>query len=1150
MKILKLRFKNLNSLENEHAIHFDEAPFSDTGVFAITGANGSGKSTILDAITLALFGETFRFNRPASHVMTKHTQDCYAEVEFALADQKYLSSWSVRRNAGDPESELQACEMKLMRLSGEPELLADTPSQVLAKINEVTGMNFRNFTRSILLAQGDFAAFLNALDSERIDILEKIVSADIYQDYQKEILEKAETASKKLDLIKRDLSALRLLDPLTREAYEHDLIDFKEQYAEYQQQQTQLQQQHSKLSAIKTLTSRIAEQEAGLKKIIAEAEIEQAKLTNLEAGQHALDFKDELAALRQAQETLKQHEQALASLNAELKQLQSMLVSVSGNQPAAENLADLSFAEQQQTIASTRSQVNLLNSNRYAALQLAQSLTQQSKEKAAQQQDASAWLEAHAADQSLIDHFPEIARLKGLQQTIKELSEKQKVFTKWSAKAALTQKKNSEAFDKQEKQSLSLSQRLEQEESNFSDLSQGKTMEELQDLLSEQRERVTSIRKLIRIAEVHQKLAGDTGFWSLFKSKQAPAHDVSVLHAQIEQLKLDLKREENIRLLLEEKIHLEQILTHMSAYRHELRNGKPCPLCGGLEHPYAKNPPVQTFSQLTLADQHAKIKDTKIKIATLEKTIVLAEKQAESDRATQLKLTQLASQWLTLVNRLNIANRDLEINDRKSMKQLLKDEVIELAEISSLISNYRKSQKRSGKLTQAISKTSTSIERLQVGGQQMDVEWQSRSAQQNENDAALVACQQEEQQLHQQVLAQLTLLGETMPAKGAEQALLERLNLRLQEYQVYLTRQQNLTSELAQWSEKEQQCQAEIKHCDSQLAIYNQQLQSHETLGLHLALIEKQKLIAEKELAIAEQDTACQRLQQLLQDKLPGRGFNDLQQLEAMLVLLETRSDLQRRKAELDQTIQLKTHELEQNQAQVTLEKAQLAPDLTLEEVTAHLRGLHEKTDIAYREGTRLEKLLNEQVHVQQQYETLAAQLKNQEAETQLCMADKALLTADNGMVFRRRVQKEIADRLLTNTNAVLEKISGRYYLRQAVSEQGLALEIEDTYQGNARRPPKSLSGGESFVVSLALALGLSELVNNGKSIDSLFLDEGFGNLDAETLYTVISTLESLHTHGKTVGVISHVEAVQKRIKAQLQVIKKPNGVSVLKKAS
>ena len=124
-------------------------------------------------------------------------------------------------------------------------------------------------------------------------------------------------------------------------------------------------------------------------------------------------------------------------------------------------------------------------------------------------------------------------------------------------------------------------------------------------------------------------------------------------------------------------------------------------------------------------------------------------------------------------------------------------------------------------------------------------------------------------------------------------------------------------------------------------------------------------------------------------------------------------------------------------------------------------------------------------------------------------------------------------------------------FVRKMPSEKGLALEIEDTIQGNARRLPRSLSGGESFVVSLALALGLSELASNGKSVDSLFLDEGFGSLDAETLFTVISTLEGLHTqHGKMVGVISHVESVQKRFKARLQIIKKPNGMGMLKMAS
>jgi len=121
--------------------------------------------------------------------------------------------------------------MKLTRLSDD-EVLATTAQQVCARITEITGMNFRNFTRSILLAQGDFAAFLNALDNERMDILEKIISADIYEDYRNEVNEKAAEAQQRLDYLKQDLSVIPIMEPGKLEACEHDLIDFTDQTTE------------------------------------------------------------------------------------------------------------------------------------------------------------------------------------------------------------------------------------------------------------------------------------------------------------------------------------------------------------------------------------------------------------------------------------------------------------------------------------------------------------------------------------------------------------------------------------------------------------------------------------------------------------------------------------------------------------------------------------------------------------------------------------------------------------------------------------------------------------------------------------------------------------------------------------------------------
>jgi len=185
-----------------------------------------------------------------------------------------------------------------------------------------------------------------------------------------------------------------------------------------------------------------------------------------------------------------------------------------------------------------------------------------------------------------------------------------------------------------------------------------------------------------------------------------------------------------------------------------------------------------------------------------------------------------------------------------------------------------------------------------------------------------------------------------------------------------------------------------------------------------------------------------------------------------------------------------------------------------------------------------------------QRVDDLEHELQQREREAQPILTERALLESETGMVFRRRVQLRLAEQLLAKTNAILEKISGRYYLRFNPEVAGLALEIEDTFQNNARRLPKTLSGGESFIVSLALALGLSELANNNKSVDSLFIDEGFGNLDGDSLTLVLNTLENLRAYGKTVGVISHVDAVKKRIKIQVQMVKKPNGFGMLKLAS
>ena len=215
-------------------------------------------------------------------------------------------------------------------------------------------------------------------------------------------------------------------------------------------------------------------------------------------------------------------------------------------------------------------------------------------------------------------------------------------------------------------------------------------------------------------------------------------------------------------------------------------------------------------------------------------------------------------------------------------------------------------------------------------------------------------------------------------------------------------------------------------------------------------------------------------------------------------------------------------------------------------DLTSGLAQIAEKLDIAEQEIRTLQIKVDKQHQYRLKYQTLENELTVQRKLFLESEAEIGQINDGQGGL-RRKIQDLLVDKLLSQTNRILEKISGRYYMRSAASDHGLALEIEDTKQKNVRRLPKTLSGGESFVVSLALALGLAEIANNGKAIESLFLDEGFGNLDAEALYLAMGALEGLKIQGKTVGVISHVEGVKKHIKTQIELVKKSNGLSELK---
>jgi exonuclease SbcC len=200
--------------------------------------------------------------------------------------------------------------------------------------------------------------------------------------------------------------------------------------------------------------------------------------------------------------------------------------------------------------------------------------------------------------------------------------------------------------------------------------------------------------------------------------------------------------------------------------------------------------------------------------------------------------------------------------------------------------------------------------------------------------------------------------------------------------------------------------------------------------------------------------------------------------------------------------------------------------------------------DIAQRQG-KLQQQLDSDGALRLSQQALFDQIAQYQQDFDDWACLNSLIGSADGSKFRRFAQGLTLDHLVYLANKQLTRLHGRYYLRRKDTE-ALELLVIDTWQADTVRDTKTLSGGESFLVSLALALALSDLVSHKTSIDSLFLDEGFGTLDSETLDTALDALDSLNASGKMIGVISHIEAMKDRIPVQIQVMK-ANGLGVSK---
>lgn len=1190
MKILKIKSLNINSLKGEFEVDFEKF-LKDESLFAITGPTGAGKSTILDVITCALYGRTARLSNP-NELMSRHTGECLCEVEFEVKGKVYRSSWSQKRARKSSDGAFQSAKMELSVVES-GKVLESYLSKVPKYIEELSGLDFDRFIQSMMLAQGSFDAFLKSDVNERSTLLENITGTQIYKQISQEIYQ---TYTRKNDEIKLDENLLGNIELLSNEIVnEKTLIlnNSKTNKLELDTKGNELKKVINWLENLQKLEADNTKYIEKFEQITFEKENKKEDFMRLDLANKALNVQPIYQEKNSLTQIINQDREKLEKLQKELEDLKQLLQSKTNESLKTKDELDkekISFDSNSKKLQEVRTLQTKIESKLQNIKELENKISSQNEQKTKLNEDLKVlktnqekiendlkiindYLIKNKNDESLKEEISLISKnvndYKDVLKLLKQIEEKLQ-------NNSLNEKTLQDSFTKAKKEFDEIKVLFDSKDKEYKDLEIQASNFNQKELNN--RDRLKSIEKLITSIDEYKRLLE-----SILKEENiisSSKDESKIIKTNIEEkTKLITEIQTHIQ-TLNDKREAELLIAKYESDRVNLKEGEECFLCGSKEHPFLDHKiSINVDETTSIIAQKKQIFDEENKaLRTIELNLSKLETKIESSTLELNKLSKNKEEIEQVFSSLNFILIDDSKTSLEEEKYLLEKELENiiktrdekekvLAQRDNLQKELNTKQTFVSQNEQELYKLKNSIEQLQNEQTQNISKKQSLEEELSKvyTKYELIFDEKFEENFRTLVAKKDSFIKNETLRKELDSKL-QSLVVQLKELDTkIISIESSLKTDIEQLSKisnetKELQIQSKAILDVSDLNIFEKEITSKfntinekynsllkELVNLNSKDESLNTQIIELNQRLIDNSTKLEETKQNFNKALVENSFTSKEEFEKALLPKELREELSfvckalEEKYTQIQTLKIDTAKKLSEQKELNLTDKELQ---TLNDESKELQTI---IDELQKSIGSLEKELEINAINNKKHEDKIKELEKKKEALKVWYKLNEMVGSANGDKFAKFAQGITLDQLIYLANKHLQILSPRYELqRSSDSSKLLEIEIIDGFQGDVVRPVSTLSGGESFIVSLSLALGLSALASQKISIDSLFLDEGFGTLDSDSLELALNALNQLQSSGKMVGVISHVEALKERIPLQIKVEPRGDGTSVL----